>query len=136
MSSISSIFFCRQIFFNKYTITIKIKIHFCCRVCCFCDNLSLLFIYYYIIFYNVIYYLFWFAFRVIWQIKHRKQITLFSKIDYSFKSKILLILVSSLAKVSDRNSFRTKLNYYVSFRNLSPGQCESIRTNPKKVLKF
>ena len=39
-----------------------------------------------------------------------------------------------MAKVSDRNSFRTNQNYSDSFRDLYPSQCESFRTNPKNVL--
>ena len=42
--------------------------------------------------------------------------------------------VSSLAKVSDRNSFRANQNYSNSFRYLYQSQCESFWTNPKNVL--
>ena len=42
--------------------------------------------------------------------------------------------IFTLAKVSDCNSFRVNQNYSDSFRYLYPSQCESFRTNPKKVL--
>ena len=42
--------------------------------------------------------------------------------------------VTSLAKVSDWNSFRVNQNYSDSFRYLYLSQCESFRTNPKNVL--
>ena len=40
----------------------------------------------------------------------------------------------SLAKVSDRNSFRANQNYSDSFRYVYRSQCKSFRTNPKNVL--
>ena len=40
-------------------------------------------------------------------------------------------LFATLAKVSDRNSFRANQNYSDSSRYLYPGQYESFRTNPK-----
>ena len=39
----------------------------------------------------------------------------------------------TLAKVSDRNSFRANQNYSDSFQYLYPSQCELFRTNPKNV---
>ena len=42
--------------------------------------------------------------------------------------------MTTLAKVSDWNSFRVNRNYSDSFRYLYPSQCESLRTNPKNVL--
>ena len=45
-----------------------------------------------------------------------------------------LLTFSSLAKVSDWNSFWVNQNYADSFRYLYPSQCESFRTNPKNVL--
>ena len=47
---------------------------------------------------------------------------------------LLIFWRSSLAKVSDRNSFRANQNYFDSFRSFYPSQCESSRTNPKNVL--
>ena len=41
---------------------------------------------------------------------------------------------TTLAKVSDWNSFRVNQNYFDSFRYLYPSQCESFQTNPKNVL--
>ena len=42
--------------------------------------------------------------------------------------------IFTLAKISDRNSFRANQNYSDSFRYLHPSQCESFWTNPENVL--
>ena len=46
------------------------------------------------------------------------------------------LLYTTLAKVSDGNSFQVNQNYSDSFRYLYPRQYESFRTNPKNVLYF
>ena len=48
-----------------------------------------------------------------------------------FFLKITSLVIRSLAKVSDWNSFRVNQNYSDSLRYLYPSQCESFRTNPK-----